>query len=76
MSEMTTNASGTSKEPSTVSYQSVAALEKINVSHEIVVCEFADWRKNVDFFGQIRGTFDVPVPDTKKKRNYKARLLK
>ena len=73
----TTDVKSTSTRPSDMSYKSVASLEKIRVTHEIVIRDFADWRSNVDFFGQISGSFDVPIPDTKKKkRNLKARLHK
>ena len=73
MSDATTAVNGTSARPPIISYKSVASLEKIRVTHEIVISDLADWRSNVDFFGQISGSFDIPMQDTKKKRNLKAR---
>ena len=52
--------------------KSVASFEKVNMEHDITICDFADWRNHMDFFGDLQGTFNVPIPDTQKlsKVNY------
>ena len=48
----------------TIKYKSVASFQKINVEHEIMISDFADWRENLEFFGDLVGKFDVPIPHT------------
>ena len=47
--------------PPTMKSKSVASFEKINMEHDITICDFADWRDNMDFYGD----FDVPISVSK-----------
>ena len=48
----------------TIKSKLVASFQKINMEHEITICDFAHWRENMEFFGVLEGEFDVPVPHT------------
>ena len=60
-----TDADRISSMPSTAtySYKSVASMEKIHVAHDIVISDFADWRRNVELLGPVDGTLDIPIPN-------------
>ena len=48
----------------TIKSKLVASFQKINVEHKITICNFAAWRENMEFFGDLVGKFDVPIPHT------------
>ena len=44
-----------------ITYQSVASIDKIEVVHDIIIKDFQEWRNNVDFLGDINGSFGIPI---------------
>ena len=69
MSE-TTGTIGTSTMPTT-NFKSVASIENLHVSHDIVISDFVDWRDNADFFGKVTSSFTVPSTDATGKETSK-----
>ena len=42
-----------------MNYKTVASLEKLHASHDIVISDFIDWRENNEFFGEVKSPFFV-----------------
>ena len=58
----TTDAGGSaSSSPETITYHSVASIDKTEVLHDIVINDFQVWRNNVEFLGPIEGSFGIPI---------------
>ena len=61
MSSPTDAEDSVSSNKTTITYKTVASIEKFHAVHDITIRDFQEWRNNVELLGPIKSTFVIPM---------------